>query len=866
MTGERDEDGAAVDQIGREQPGAGAGSLWAFVVRAKADAGLRDLPVVGPHVPQEVDIRLRGLHAAAAARPLTAPEVERANKLLLGVASEDTTLALPDGEMKGRAQFGIAVEVGGKQRLLCAPVGAGPKPSHGDIVGRDGAPVVSAAEESGTAWYPFGRGLGPIRLERLGIRYADGTVWLLVDAELKVQGLTLSGRGMGLGVRLDDPARISGTLEGLGLAWSKPPIEVAGALISRHDPRYSVLIQGAATVKTPALELAAVGGYAQRKGEPPSMFVFGRLVFGSGQGLGPPPFRITGAAAGFGYNSAVRVPELYEVEKFPLMPGGSTSTDPLVMLEELTGSPGGKQPWLSESRDHLWLAAGIEFDSFQFVHGRILGVAQFSTSGSQDFSAMLLGRAWADFPKGTGAVTYAHVDVVLAATYESKPDVLKVFAALADGSFVVHPSCKLSGQAAFCVWFGRSAHPGDFVLSLGGYHPRFTPPDHYPRPKRLALDWSVSDQVSVHGSCYAALTPSAFMVGAQLELSFHAGPIKAWCRAGLDALVQWDPFSFSLSMKVEVGVSIDIWPYFSGSLGVSLDAWGPPTGGIATVHVLAWDFDIRFGDPRPTEPELLEWKDFSERVLPQPVADALPVAGTVPGPGGETMPEDGTWIAARQGFTFATRSVVPVQKVRFGTATTAPDGLPDGNPVDIRPVGAKGVSSTHRVTLKRGATVIDPVKEKWKVTPEDGRVPLGLWGTPLPADKQPALPTAGEGLVPARTGVRFAAPAAELAGGALVSTEERLGTEKITGPPVPLSALSPVAHAPDRPGDVRADLEDHPVGDRDRARRELLGTLAASGVIPRNDDLEWAAPFPRYCRDVRSHLRTEPMRQQHEEA
>ena len=51
---------------------------------------------------------------------------------------------------------------------------------------------------------------------------------------------------------------------------------------------------------------------------------------------------------------------------------------------------------------------------------------------------------------------------------------------LAPSSFLLDPACHLTGGFAFCLWFGDNPHAGDFVVTIGGYHPAFAPPSYYP--------------------------------------------------------------------------------------------------------------------------------------------------------------------------------------------------------------------------------------------------------------------------------------------------------------------------------------------------------------------------------------------------
>lgn len=833
-----------------------------LIVEVGLDAGLRDLPVVGSYVPADVDLRVRGIEFVGATAPMTPASIAQVNKILAGLSSSDAPLLVPDELNKARALIGVRARLGGQDRVLVVSVGKkppDPSPLEGDVASGTGT----------TTWFSVGQGLGPLRLDRLGVSYADGKVWLLADAELTVSALTLSGRGMGFGLDLSDPGRVSGTIDGLGLEWKRPPVVIAGALVSRPHGDYEVLIQGGALITTPVLMLSAVGGYARRKQHQPSLFVFGRLAFGEGKGIGPAFFRITGAAAGFGYNSAIRTPLLTEVDSFPLMPGASAPSEPLALLDTLTG---GTRPWITETDNHVWVAGGIEFDSFKFITGSILAIGQFTTAGPARFSLLLLGRAAVDFPVSKKSATrYAHVELDVSASYDTTTDALEVFAAIGRGSFVVHPDCRLTGQGALCMWFGNSEHPGDFVMSLGGYHPHFQPPKHYPRLERLGLSWSVSDEVSVSGSCYGALTPSAFMVGGEVDIRYHASPFRASLSAGFDALVQWNPFHWEVGMHLDIGVGVDIWPYFDGHVSVSLDLWGPPTGGLATVHVLLWSFDVQFGEKRPTSPALVSWEEFTGHMLPEPKVRAVPTAGLLAGPDPEKAPKEGDpWTVSTDGFAFATQTVLPIQSIRLGRATTPPKNntLADGDSLSARPVGVKDVRSEHRVVLTHttsAATTVEIDLEQWNPEAPRVQIPDALWGEPADsAGSQPVLPS---GEPPCRaTGLRLTAPAPALSPVVAATTEDKLGNEPVQGHPVPITVGDHADPAPSQAPTIRDTIATGLPATRE-SRTALLMALAAQDALAGEASAYVVEDELRdYADQLFAHLREAPMSRAKEEA
>ena len=90
-------------------------------------------------------------------------------------------------------------------------------------------------------------------------------------------------------------------------------MEIGGAFlrVPGEPPEYA----GAAVLKARGLTLSAFGSYAD-VGCKPSFFVYAVLDYALG---GPSFFRVTGLAAAFGYDRALRVPAFDEIADFALV-------------------------------------------------------------------------------------------------------------------------------------------------------------------------------------------------------------------------------------------------------------------------------------------------------------------------------------------------------------------------------------------------------------------------------------------------------------------------------------------------------------------------------------------------------------------
>ncbi|MGH7750877.1 MAG: DUF6603 domain-containing protein, partial [Candidatus Dormibacteria bacterium] len=333
-----------------------------------------------------------------------------------------------------------------------------------------------------TVWRTLSRSIGPLQLERAGLRFADDTLYLLLDASIQAGPLTLGLAGLGAGVALADytPAF---TLDGLDVAFSSGAVELGGALIARAatDANGNPIEEyaGGLVVTAGAYTIAAVGAYAQDQGDP-SFFAYAELT--SPPLGGPAFFFVTGLAGGLGYNRRLRLPTVDEVKSFPLVqaisPGDSApiaraGADPLAKLAAFGD-------WVSASPGDFWLAAGVRFTSFEMIQS----TAVLAVAVGPRTRVSLTGLSEMSIPSGAED-PIAHAEVALAATLDPADGVLRVDAKLTPASYVLSRAARLTGGFAFYAWFGS----GDFVVTYGGYHPQFDKPASYPDVPRLGLSW-----------------------------------------------------------------------------------------------------------------------------------------------------------------------------------------------------------------------------------------------------------------------------------------------------------------------------------------------------------------------------------------
>jgi hypothetical protein len=217
---------------------------------------------------------------------------------------------------------------------------------------------------------------------------------------------------------------------------------------------------------------------------------------------------------------------------------------------------------------------------------------------------------------------FTYVELGIAASCDFHAGVLRVEARLSPNSFVMNPLCHLTGEFAMCSWFGDSPYAGNFVFSIGGFHPAFSRPTYYPNPPRLAINWCVSSNLMIRGEAYFAVTPKAVMGGSALNAVFNMGPLYAYFSAHADFLMTFHPFHLIVDVGISVGVEFDLELLFvTIHIGVHCDAdlhiEGPPFGGFAYVHFWVFGFRVPFGDSNK-RPDPLKLNDFREFLFQVP--------------------------------------------------------------------------------------------------------------------------------------------------------------------------------------------------------------------------------------------------------
>ena len=578
--------------------------LW---IDTPLDIKLKSLPVIGESLP--ADVGVERIQIAASSAELVEKDLD-ALKTLVKKVDEKQRL-IPSTLTKG-VTLAASLQLEGKREIV-VPLKRPAKVEEPEPLPTEVTALAAPDYGSDAKWLTLKKTLGPVHLDKVGVMYQDSKLYFLLNAALSVMGLTLSVDGLRGGSPLTK-FQPEFEISGLGVEYKNDAVEIGGAFLRTAKDRYD----GSAVIRTKQFTLSALGSYMKLEGQP-SIFIYAFLDYPLG---GPAFFFVTGLAAGFGYNRKLIAPSIDNVANFPLVKQavGGKQAAPDGILEALKAL----QEYVPPSVGDIFLAVGVRFNSFKLIDSFALLTMEFGNK----FVVNLLGLSTAIIPTpeaGKSVTPLAQVQIAWKATFDPADGVLGVDARLTPNSYILSKDCHLSGGYAFYSWF-RGDRAGDFVQTLGGYHPQFVAPPHYPKVPRLAFDWRVSNSLTIQGNAYYALTGSALMAGGYLEVLFKEGELRAWLKLQANFLIAWKPYHYDVELSVNVGASytfnIDLLftsvrITISVDVGARLHLWGPDFSGTAQIDISVISFSIGFGAGASQKPPpIKEWATFQQSFLP----------------------------------------------------------------------------------------------------------------------------------------------------------------------------------------------------------------------------------------------------------
>ncbi len=153
----------------------------------------------------------------------------------------------------------------------------------------------------------------------------------------------------------------------------------------------------------------------------------------------------------------------------------------------------------------------------------------------------------------------------------------------------------------------------NFVFSIGGFHPAYTPPPNFPKLQPMTLDLGSHGPAKISVSGFFAVTSNTVQVGGAASRHASGSGISLDASVSVKALFVFQPFSFEADIDASVKISFHGYGP-SVHLSGTLDGPSPwHIKGEVCVSIIWWDaclgFDVTFGgDTQVTQPSLDPWK------------------------------------------------------------------------------------------------------------------------------------------------------------------------------------------------------------------------------------------------------------------
>jgi hypothetical protein len=174
------------------------------------------------------------------------------------------------------------------------------------------------------------------------------------------------------------------------------------------------------------------------------------------------------------------------------------------------------------------------------------------------------------------------------------------FAAMFDSRILF---MTMEGDMGLLMDFGKDPN---FVLSVGGFHPQFSPPPlPFPNPRRIHIDILRTPVARITAENYFAITSNTVQFGCRAEFFYGVSAFNLHGSFSFDALFQFSPFRFVIEISFSLGMDVFGVGVFSVRLKFRLSGPAPWNArGTATLSIDLWlfsidisvDFDITWGE------------------------------------------------------------------------------------------------------------------------------------------------------------------------------------------------------------------------------------------------------------------------------
>lgn len=602
---------------------------------------LKEIPVVGDKLPDNVKLSLKNLQFLFASYTFSKEQIQTVAALLpVEMAPLPANGLLKGMHISGELhvmEYVIPINTGNKENID-TPNNVVINQYNEPFIGKANTLDVTATPVSleQITWFDVQKKLGPVSFQRIGVAFSNNALSFALDASLAMGPAQITMSGLTIGSSLSKFQPVFG-LQGFFMSLKTSGFELGGGFLKSTTQGINAYY-GTVLAQAGNFSFKALGGHTPAHPDPQqpsrqipaSFFIYSNIEIPIG---GPPYFNLKGFAGGFGINNRLILPTLQELPDYILLPSPQSKAPKQQSTPEATIQsvlPQMQKYFIPDSGQY-WMAAGISFSSFQMIEAFAVVTVSFGV----EFQIALLGSCVMNIPKGASK-PIAYIEIAIMASYTQSSGLLAVVGIISPASYLLGDFCRLTGGFAFYIWIdppqvAGGPRAGDFLVSVGGYHPQFVVPAHYPQLPRVGITFHLSP-LQVTGEAYFAMTPSMLMAGAKLDAIWKLGIVKAWFKLGIDFIIAWAPFKYYAAGYINVGCSVNLGLFtLTVSIGASIDIWGPPFGGKALVDLTIFSFTIYFGESRRIDPPLLTWTEFKTQFLPTdtvPANDAASLTDT----------------------------------------------------------------------------------------------------------------------------------------------------------------------------------------------------------------------------------------------
>ena len=236
-----------------------------------------------------------------------------------------------------------------------------------------------------------------------------------------------------------------------------------------------------------------------------------------------------------------------------------------------------------EDRFVISAMAEIGYGNPKIIRGKIGIIIELP----DPIRAAIMGQVSVVLPDKGKSIIVLNLDVLGIINFSEKK--LEITASLYDSRIL---SLNIFGDAVIWLEWG---HNPQFIMSLGGFHPKFAPPPGFPKLRRLTMSLNWEDVLFMSFQFYMAQTPNSLQFGAKFDLRIKWGPAEITGGLSFDTLFYFSPFYFDA--EINGFVAAKVLGREVASIHVYLNLSGPTPWhaiGYARFKVLCKKFKVDF--------------------------------------------------------------------------------------------------------------------------------------------------------------------------------------------------------------------------------------------------------------------------------